>query len=108
MAGVHWAVRPTTVIFTFSCRWEASFLRATRPPAVRFILDFPRKTVFLLDSRRTYRQSFKFASYCQRPCFAEISGRPFLRGKQPGLGVDYLPPSRAEAEERVPVLMYSL
>ena len=99
MAGVRWAVRSTTVTFNFSCRWVASFLRATRRSAMCFILDFPRTTSFLFDSRRTSQQSFKFAGYYQRPRFAEISGRPFLRGKRPGCGVDHLPPSSAEGEK---------
>jgi hypothetical protein len=100
MAGVRWAVRPTTVIFNFSCQWVASLLRATLRSAVCFVLDFPHTTTsFLLDSRGASRQNFKFAG----PCFAKISGRTFLRRKRPGRGVDHLPPSSAEAEERVPV-----
>jgi len=74
MACVRWAVWPTTVIFNFSCRWVASFLRATRRSAMCFILDFPRD---LLDSRRASRQILKFVGSYQRTRFAEISGRPY-------------------------------
>jgi hypothetical protein len=49
MAGVRWALRPTTLIFNFSCQWVASFFASYS--AIRNVFRFRFSTYDFISPR---------------------------------------------------------